>query len=158
MIRRLRLADAQACRDVFVAAVKVGAAGRYTGDELADWVNDPAMPVGYGAWLNPHITFVADHSDIQGFMMLKASHYLNMAFVRPEVVGKGIADGLHVAMLAGAGALGLTRLHGLASRLAQSVFTRHSRRMAPEIRDTPGLDPNQGPDDTPLNRVMVLEV
>ena len=158
MIRRFRLDDAQACRDVFVAAVRVGESGRYTARELADWVKDPAMPVGYGAWLNQHITFVAEEEGIQGFMMLEASGYLNMAFVRPEVMGKGVADALYAALVTEAQALHLTRLHVLASRHAQSFFGRHGWRLAPEIRDIPGLDPDQGPQDTPLNRVMVLGV
>ncbi len=158
MIRRFRLDDAQACRDVFVAAVRVGASGRYTVQELADWVIDPAMPVGYGDWLNRHTTFVAEKEGIQGFMMLEASGYLNMAFVRPEVMGRGVADALYGAILAEANALDLIRLHVLASRYAQSFFSRHGWRLAPEITGIEGLDPNQGPEDTPLNRVMVLDL
>ncbi len=159
MIRRFRLSDAQACRDVFVAAVRVGAAGRYTAEELADWLKAPAMPIGYGDWLNQHITFVAeDDGGIQGFMMLEARGYLNMAFVRPEVMGRGVADALYGAIFAEAKALDLIRLHVLASRYAQSFFSRHGWRLAPEITGIEGLDPNQGPEDTPLNRVMVLDL
>lgn len=158
MIRRFRLEDAQACRDVFVAAVCIGAAGRYTAEERANWVKDPAMPEGYGAWLMGHITFVSDDHGVNGFMMLEASGYLNMAFVAPEVMGKGVADALHAAILAEAKSLALPRMHVLASRYAQSFFARHGWRLAPEITGIAGLDPNQGPDHTPLNRVMVLEV
>lgn len=158
MIRRFRLEDASACRDVFVAAVRVGAAGRYTAEELADWVKDPAMPEGYADWLNHHITYVAEDDGIQGFMMLEAQGYLNMAFVRPEVMGKGVADALYAAILAEARALDLPRLHVLASRYAQSFFARHGWRLAPDITGIEGLDPNQGPEDNPLNRVMVLGV
>ena len=157
MIRRFRLADAQACRDVFVAAVQVGAAERYSAEERSIWLKDPAMPAGYGDWLNQHITFVADVGTLQGFMMLEASGYLNMAFVRPEVMGKGVADALYAALLAEAKALGLSRLHVLASRHAQSFFARQGWRLAPEITDIPGLDPRQGPQDTPLNRAMVSQ-
>lgn len=169
MIRRFRLADASACRDAFVAAVLVGAAGRYTTAELADWVGNPAMSVRYGAWLNQHITFVAEDGivaedgRITGFMMLEATGYLNMAFVRPDVMGKGVADALYAAVLAEARTLALPRLHVLASRLAQSFFARHGWHVVRDIASSgfaaiEGLDPDQGPDNTPLNRVMVLRL
>ena len=157
MIRRFRLEDAQGCRSVFVMAVRIGAAGRYSEEERTTWVKDPTMPDGWGDWLHDHITFVAEGDDaLDGFFMLEASGYLNMAFVRPEVMGQGVADALYAAILAEAQALGLTRLHVLASRYAQSFFARHGWHLAPEIRDIEGLDPNQGPDDTPMNRVMVM--
>ncbi|MGV8987391.1 MAG: GNAT family N-acetyltransferase [Cypionkella sp.] len=156
MIRRFRLADDQACRDVFVAAVEVGAAGRYSAEERAGWLKNPAMPTGYAAWLDQHITFVAEDVTINGFMMLEASGYLNMAFVRPDAMGKGVADALYAAVLAEARSLALPRLHVLASRYAQSFFARHGWQLAPEITEIEGLDPRQGPDDTPLNRVMTL--
>lgn len=158
MIRRFRLSDAQATRDVFVAAVQVGAAGRYSPQELADWMPAPAMPADWGPWLDRHITFVAEAGQLTGFMMVEASGYLNMAFVRPEVMGKGIADALYAAILAEARALHLPRMTVLASRYAQSFFGRHGWRMAPELTDLPGLDPAQGPDDNPMNRAMALDL
>ena len=58
MIRRFRLENGQLARDVKVAAVKTGASGQYSAEELADWLGDPAMPEGWGAWLDSPITFV----------------------------------------------------------------------------------------------------
>ena len=159
MIRRFRLADAQATREVFVAAVRIGAVGRYTQQELADWVPDATMSEGWGPWLDGHITFVADMAgQITGFMMLERSGYLNMAFVLPDQMGKGTADALYAAILAQARSLPLSQMHVLASRYAQSFFARHGWRLAPEITGLEGLDPCQGPNDTPGNRVMALEL
>ena len=113
--------------------------------------------------MNQHITFVAEDGRITGFMMLEATGYLNMAFVRPEVMGKGVADALYAAVLAEARTLALPRLHVLASRHAQSFFTRHGWHLVPDVAGSAfavieGLDPDQGPDNTPLNRVMVLRL
>lgn len=158
MIRHFRPSDAQATRDVFVAAVQIGAAGRYSAEELAEWMPDPAMPPDWGPWLDRHITLVAEEGAIAGFMMLERSGYLNMAFVRPEAMGKGVADALYAGILAEARALHLPRLTVLASRYAQGFFTRHGWRLAPELTDLPGLDPAQGPDDRPMNRAMALDL
>lgn len=158
MIRRFRPEDAQACRDVFVAAVTRGAAGRYTAAERAAWLKDPAMPPGYGEWLGRHITLVAEtRGRITGFMMLEASGYLNMAFVLPEEMGRGLADALYQALLAEARALGLRHLQVLASRYAQGFFARRGWRLAPDLV-LPGLDPAQGPGAQTLNRAMVIDL
>jgi putative acetyltransferase len=157
MIRRFALPDAQSTRDVFVAAVHQGAAGRYTPAERAIWNPDPTMPEDWGDWLAGHITFVAeDAQGITGFMMIEPSGYLNMAFVRPDCMGTGVADTLYAAILEQAKTLGVAQLTVLASRYAQGFFARHGWRLAPEITKMQGLDPNQGPGDTPMNRVMVL--
>lgn len=170
MIRPFRPEDAQPTRDVFVAAVRTGAAGRYSATELVEWLPDPTMPEDWGDWLASHITFVAEggaeengatcagsaDKRITGFMMLERSGYLNMAFVLPSHMGKGTADALYAATLTQAQTLALPRLHVLASRYAQSFFARQGWSLAPELTGIEGLDPRQGPNDTPVNRAMVL--
>ncbi len=156
--RRFHPDDAQQTRDIFVAAVRQGAAGRYTEAELLDWVPDPAMPDGWGDWLHQHITFVAGDDPLTGFMMLERTGYLNMAFVLPSHMGKGVADALYAATMAEAQSLNLPRLYVLASRYAQGFFARHGWQLDPSITDLEGLDPNQGPDDNPVNRPMSLRL
>ena len=157
MIRRYRPADAQPTRDVFVAAVLQGAQGRYSAAQLQDWLPDPAMPDGWGPWLDGHITFVAEQAgQLTGFMMLERSGYLNMAFVVLSQMGKGVADALYAAILEQARTLAPLRLTVLASRYAISFFTRHGWQPANDLTDLDGQDPNQGPDDTPVNRPMGL--
>jgi putative acetyltransferase len=157
-VRRFNLQDAEATRTIFVRAVLQGAKGRYSDAELQDWVPDPTMPPDWGIWLAGHITFVACNPAPIGFMMVERSGYLNMAFVVPEFMGKGVADALYDAIQAEARALGLAEMTVLASRYAQSFFLRHGWRFAPEITGIDGLDPRQGPDDTPVNRVMVRKL
>ena len=130
MIRRFRLENGHPARDVKVAAVKTGASGRYSAEELADWLGDPAMPEGWGAWLHGHISFVDEAAGkITGFMMLERSGYLNMAFALLEQIGRGVADALYAPILAETQALALPRLLVLASRYAQSFFARHGWRV-----------------------------
>ena len=156
-IRRFRPEDAAPTREVFVDAVHIGAAGRYSQAERLDWVADPAMPDGWGPWLDGHFTLVAeDGGRIAGFMMLEADGYLNMAFVRPDRMGTGMADLLYLGLLAEARRLALLRMTTLASRYAQSFFLRHGWRLAPEIILIGGHDTRDWGDENPMSRAMEL--
>ena len=153
IIRPFRLTDALQTRQVFTDAVLIGAASRYTLAERRDWVPDPAMPKDWGQWLDRHITLVADDPpEITGFMMIERDGYLNMAFVRPERMGTGLADQLYTALLPLSPQIRLTTL---ASRFAQSFFLRHGWLYAPEIANMEGMDPDQSTPN-PLNRPMAL--
>jgi putative acetyltransferase len=159
MIRRYHPDDGPALRQVFVRAVKEGAFSRYSAEEIAKWLPDPDMPPGWSDWLGQHLTFVAGGpaKTILGFMMLERDGYLNMAFVLPEVMGKGVADALYARILDEARALHLPRLTVLASRHAQGFFRRHGWVTAPDVTRK-GLDPRQGPEDNPMNRPLALEL
>ncbi|OYX42884.1 MAG: hypothetical protein B7Z02_10585 [Rhodobacterales bacterium 32-67-9] len=157
ILRRFRPDDAAATRDVFWQAVHVGAAGHYTRAQLTDWVADPAMPEGWGAWLDRHFTVVAEEDGrITGFFMLEASGYLNMAFVRPECLGTGLADRLLTAILAEARARGMPRLTVWASRLARPFLARHGWTLDP---DPPPLAGHPVPTDDaePIDVAMKLD-
>ncbi len=157
-IRRFQPGDAEGTRHVFVDAVRIGAAGRYDAQERLDWVPDPAMPEDWGAWLQSHVTLVAiEEGRITGFMMVERGGYLNMAFVLPDRMGTGLADRLYEALMQEVRALGLVRLHVLASRYAESFFRRHGWQPAPEFADLDHCDPRQGPGETPVNRPMKLD-
>ena len=132
MIRRFRPGDAQGTWDVFFAAVRIGAAGHYTEQELIDWAPVDQMPADWGDWLHRHITYVAEpdstvgssDTPVTGFFMLERNGYLNMAFVAPEHRRNGLAGQLYAAILADAKALRLPRLTVIASRLATPFFRR----------------------------------
>lgn len=159
VIRPFRPDDAQPLRAVFVRSVREGAASLYTQDELRDWLPDPAMPEGWGDWLGEHLTLVAEDGErITGFMMLERDGYLNMAFVLPEVMGKGTADRLYAAILALARDLGLARLTVFASRHARRFFARHGWHPAPDLPLPDGMDPALTRGDNPVTLGMALDL
>ena len=124
-IRRFRPEDAEGTREVFFAAVRVGAADHYTEAQLIDWAPEAKMPDDWGPWLNEHFTIVAkDGGRIVGFFMLEASGYLNMAFVLPEYRRTGLAQRLHDAILAEARARAMPQLTVWASRLFHRFLHR----------------------------------
>ncbi len=125
MIRRFQTGDAPGTWDVFYSAVRIGAAGHYTQQELIDWAPSDQMEAGWGDWLDRHITVVGDTDDqITGFFMLERDGYLNMAFVRPEYRRSGLAGQLYSAILTEAQRLAIPRLTVWASRLAMPFFRR----------------------------------
>lgn len=158
-IRPFRLTDAHPTRDVFVRAVREGAASRYSAEELQDWLQDPVMPADWGTWLDSHLTFVAESGGrITGFMMLERDGYLNMAFVIPEMMGKGTADRLYAEVLATARGLGLTRLTVFASRHARRFFARHGWRHDPGLALPEGMDPALTQGDNPATMGMSIQL
>ena len=149
-LRPFRLADAAATRDVFVQAVQVGAAERYSEEERLAWMPDPAMPEGWGPWLQGHTTVVAETDGrLTGFFMVEETGYLNMAFVRPECRGDGTADALYAWILQAARARGMPALTVLASRYAEGFFRRHGWTADPDTRHHDGR---------PMNRPMSLRL
>ena len=153
MIRAFRLTDAAQSHRILVDAILIGTASRSTDVKRHAWVPDPTMPADWGDWLAKPTTLVAGTTaELHGFMMIEASGYLNMAFVAPAQMGKGIADQLYATLRPIAPK---TRLTTRASRFAQSFFLRHGWHHAPEITDIEGMDPNQSAPN-PMNRPMAL--
>lgn len=159
MIRPFRPSDTQPTRDVFVRAVREGAASRYSAEDIAEWLGDPAMPEGWGDWLAGHFTFVSeDQGRVTGFMMVERDGYLNMAFVVPEVMGTGTADRLYAEILGQARALALPRLTVFASRHARRFFARHGWHPAPDLPMRDGMDVALTEGENPITLGMMLEI
>jgi putative acetyltransferase len=125
MIRRYQSGDAHGTWEVFYSAVRIGAAGHYTEQELIDWAPSDQIEAGWGDWLDRHITVVGDtDGQITGFFMLERDGYLNMAFVRPDKRRTGLALQLYQAILTEARALAMPQMTVMASRLATPFFRR----------------------------------
>jgi putative acetyltransferase len=138
-IRPFLLSDAGATHAIFVRAVQIGAATRYSEAERADWLPDATMPEDWGSWLAEHITLVADEGDrLTGFFMLERTGYLNMAYVSPDRMGTGLADRLYAALMDEARLHDITDMTVIASRYAQSFFARHGWTLAPDLTTIPG--------------------
>ena len=124
-IRRYRPEDRTACAQVFHDAVHQGAAGFYDAAQRAAWAPSPLPRADVPDKLLDQRCFVAERDgQVIGLMSLCADGYLDMAFVRPEVMGTGVADALYLAVLEEARGLRLTRLTTHASHLARRFFAR----------------------------------
>ncbi|WP_413876203.1 GNAT family N-acetyltransferase [Albidovulum sp.] len=125
-VRPYRAADRPAVAGVFYRAVHQGAAARYDDAQRRAWAPSPEPDRDEPDKLLSQWCWVAeDGRGIIGFMSLAPSGYLDMAFVLPEVMGKGVADALYAALISRARAEGLGLLTVRASHLARSFFERH---------------------------------
>ena len=130
-IRSCAEGEAPALAQVFHRAVHEGAATRYTQDERMAW--SPDVPAG-ASWeerLGGSETVVAEQAGRPvGFMSLDMSRgYLDLAFVAPEVMGRGVAALIYAVVEGRARSAGLTRLTAEASLLAEPFFRRQGWRV-----------------------------
>jgi putative acetyltransferase len=124
IIRPYQPGDADALAQIFFDAVRIGAAPKYTEAELRAWA--PVRPAAkvWAARLEGLTTFVAEADAVLGFMSLRNDGYLDLAFVAPDQRGKGVAAGLHAAVLDHARSLGVAQMTTEASRMARPFFLR----------------------------------
>ncbi|PWE34330.1 GNAT family N-acetyltransferase [Maritimibacter sp. 55A14] len=130
-LRRYRPADAAPAYALFRRAVHKGAAAAYSAEERRAWAPDREMPADWPARLGAHITWLAFHRHrLAGFMTLARDGHLDLAYVAPEAMGRGVADALYARLEAEARARGLPVLDTAASHLARSFFLRHGWQVA----------------------------
>ncbi len=126
-VRPFHPRDAVALRGIFRQAVLVGAAGHYDAAQRAAWAGAAALPPAWPARLGDQITLVAEAAGGPplGFMTLGHDGHLDLAFVRPESRGTGVAAALLGAIVAEARARSIAPLTTEASHLARPFFLRH---------------------------------
>ena len=124
-VRPYRREDAPAVHAVFRAAVREGAATRYDAAQRMAWAAQDEMPESWPDWLAGMDTQVAeDEAGVAGFMAATQEGYLDMAFVHPRWMGKGLAQALYSVILANARARGVTRMTSHASHFARAFLAR----------------------------------
>lgn len=116
---------------VFHRAVTEGAALRYGAAERRAWSPEPPATRRWTERLAAAETVVAEvGGERVGFMSLDMqTGYLDLAFVLPEVMGKGVADALYAVLESRARAAGLDRIETEASLFAEPFFLRHGWRL-----------------------------
>lgn len=124
-IRRFRDEDAAATARVFFDAVHIGTRSHYDEPQRHAWA--PLVPET-GQWrerLGSQITLVAHrHGRVIGFMGLSPYGCVDLIFVAPDEVGKGVAANLHHAILEEARGMRLQRLWAEVSHVARGFFER----------------------------------
>lgn len=137
-VRSYEEGDASQLGLVFHRAVREGAASRYNEKQVAAWSPEAPDGANWAARLSAAETVVAEESgQLVGFMALNDDGYLDLAFVLPDFMGKGVSDLLYAVLETRARARGIARMTTQASLLAEPFFARHGwslgRRQEVEI-------------------------
>lgn len=134
-IRPYRADDAPATARLFHETVRDGAGPGYDDAQRAAW--SPDIPE-LGPWhdrLAQATTLLAeDEHGLAGFMSLRDDGYLDLAFVRANRIGGGVAKALHERLIDQARHAGPRRLTTDASHLARRFFERQGWRTIREQR------------------------
>lgn len=129
VLRRFRLADAAATHAVFFRAVREGAAGHYTPDELRAWAPRDRAPEDWRDRLADQITHVAEvHDELAGFATLDHSGHFDLIYVHPAHIRRGIGTALYRACLSDPAAAGIARCWTEASHLSRGFFAARGWR------------------------------
>jgi putative acetyltransferase len=125
-VRLYRAGDRAAAARVFFRAVREGTAAIYTEIQRAAWAPSPEPDLTIPDKLLDQWAWVAEEDgQITGFMSLCHDGLLDMAFVLPDVMGKGVATALYETLLAKARHEGLVRLTVDASPYSHGFLRKH---------------------------------
>ncbi|MHA6263936.1 GNAT family N-acetyltransferase [Arenibacterium sp. CAU 1754] len=130
-VRRYRDGDAPDVYAVFHEAVHIGARHHYCDAQRRVWAPHDRMPDSFPDRLAGMETFVARDGDgIAGVMAATRAGYLDLAFVRPRWMGRGMAQALYEAVIKDAQDRGaVRRMTTHASHLARPFFARNRWRV-----------------------------
>ncbi|THD82792.1 GNAT family N-acetyltransferase [Aliigemmobacter aestuarii] len=124
-IRPYRAEDRAECAALFYRAVHEGAAGAYDAVQRADWAPSPLPDLSKPDRKLDQFAWVSEADGrITGFMTLTREGHLDMAFVLPEVMGKGHAAALYDVLLDRARAEGMNRLTVHATPYSKSFLMK----------------------------------
>ncbi len=129
-IRAMTPADAEGLAGLMHVAIHEGAAGAYTPSQLAAWSPEPRRAGEFLERVADQTVLVAeDGCGLAGFFTLTSTGVLDLAFVRPDRKGGGLAARLHDAILAAARDQGLSALTVDASHLARRFLEKRGWRL-----------------------------
>jgi putative acetyltransferase len=126
-IRPLRAEDEPEAARVFFDAVREGTREHYTEAQRRAWAGEPPGPESWRDRLKGVGGFAAEEGGrLVGFMTIGGAGYgyIDLAFVAPAALGRGVGWRLYRAVEAKARELGATALTTEASRMARPFFER----------------------------------
>ena len=129
-IRNYDVADTAELAELFFQSVRFGTRNHYSRRQREAWA--PSVPeiARWQARLSSLNTFVAEvDKEIAGFITLGEDGHIDLAYVRPELIGQGVAHKLYVALELAASRIGLKRLFTEASETAKPFFERQGWRL-----------------------------
>ncbi|MFK7864504.1 MAG: GNAT family N-acetyltransferase [Pseudohongiellaceae bacterium] len=126
-IRKFNTKDTEDLAKLFFDSVRHGAKDLYTSAQRQAWA--PKVP-DTDVWENrlaSLITYVAeDAKGVAGFMTVDEDGHIDLAYVRPDSMGKGVAYTLYQAIEKTAKDRNLSRLYTEASDFAKPFFERQA--------------------------------
>jgi putative acetyltransferase len=124
-LRPYKPSDANACFRVFHAAVQIGAAEHYTHEQRNAWAPDTEMPDNWPQMFENQISWVATRwGRVNGFMTMGCNGHVDLAYVAPDHVGRGIGLALYRKLKAAARDRNLPFMTTEASLIAKPFFER----------------------------------
>ncbi len=124
-VRRLKDSDAAATTRLFFNAVHHGTGDHYSEPQRNAWAQRVPEAEPWTERLTSQNTFVAEsNGTLVGFMTVAADGYIDLAFVTPDMIGKGVAHLLYETVEREAHRLGVARLYAEASIPARMFFER----------------------------------
>ena len=125
-IRAFRPEDSATLSTVYFKAVRDGAKAHYTARQRRAWAPDAKAPPDWAGKLAVLDTLVAEvDGEIAGFMACTYDGYIDLAFVHPQWMRRGVAQALYEETHFRARTRALPRLTAHASHLARAFFARN---------------------------------
>lgn len=125
IIRKFRHDDTRPTAQVFFDAVRTGAAEHYTQSQREAWAPRVPDTTQWQERVSAQTAFVAEHQGrLIGFMTLTSKGCIDLAFVTPDYMGRGVAYKLYDEIAHSAKALGIKEITTEASQLARPFFER----------------------------------
>lgn len=129
-VRGFKPADATACAALLFDVVREGTTRFYSEQQRAAWAPAPMSAQEFLDRLDGQSTWVAeDEIGIAGFFSLRPPDTLDLAYVRRDCMGVGVASALCDVLEDHARALGVAELTSDASELAHRFFARRGWRV-----------------------------
>ncbi len=117
--------DASATAQIFFDAVRLGTTEYYDERQRKAWAEKVPNDDEWRKRLQSQHSLVAElDTRLVGFMTLDGHGHIDLAFVTPDLIGKGVAKALYERIEAEALRLGIRRLDTDASYLARRCFER----------------------------------
>ena len=124
-LRRFSDRDAKATYDIFFTAVRKGTAEHYSQFEREAWAGSSVQPENWQKRLSSQHTEVAEiEGRLVGFMSMKETGFLDLAFVLPNAMGAGVGGQIYAALEDWARESKLTKLTTHASHLLRPFLIK----------------------------------